>query len=74
MFCRYGDKAPKTIVGKMLGVVWMLAGLIIITMFIGIVTTALTSVSLEGRNNLRGVKVRMISATRCNRHYSISFI
>lgn len=57
--CRYGDKAPKTILGKLLGMVWMLAGLIITTVFISIITTSLTSVSLEGRTNLRGVAVGM---------------
>lgn len=56
-FFRYGDKAPKTITGKLLGLVWMLAGLIITTMFISIITTSMTSVSLEGRTNLRGVTV-----------------
>ena len=56
-FFRYGDKAPKTIAGKLLGLVWMLAGLIITTMFISIITTSMTSVSLEGRTNLRGVTV-----------------
>lgn len=57
-FFRYGDKAPKTIPGKLLGVVWMMGGLIITTMFISIITTSLTSVSLEGRTNLRDVTVK----------------
>ncbi|KAL9956196.1 hypothetical protein ACROYT_G037640 [Oculina patagonica] len=57
----YGDKAPKTIAGKLLGLVWMLAGLIIITMFISIITTSLTSVSLEGRTSLRGVMVSAVN-------------
>lgn len=54
---RYGDKAPRTILGKVLGVFWMLAGLIITTMFISIITASLASVSLQGRSDLRGVKV-----------------
>ena len=35
----------------------MLAGLIITTMFISIITASLASVSLQGRSDLRGVKV-----------------
>ncbi|XP_068761976.1 uncharacterized protein [Montipora capricornis] len=57
----YGDKAPKTILGKVLGVVWMLAGLIITSMFISIITTSLASVSLEGRTNIRGLKVSALN-------------
>lgn len=57
LYFRYGDLAPKTIPGKLLGLIWMLAGLIIITMFISIITAALTNVSLLGRTNLRGVTV-----------------
>lgn len=57
VFCSYGDKAPRTTPGKLVGVMWMLAGLIITTMFISIITSALTSVSMAGRTNLRGVTV-----------------
>ncbi|RMX38411.1 hypothetical protein pdam_00011830 [Pocillopora damicornis] len=57
----YGDLAPKTIPGKLLGLIWMLAGLIIITMFISIITAALTNVSLLGRTNLRGVTISVVN-------------
>ncbi|KAK2547062.1 Potassium voltage-gated channel subfamily B member 1, partial [Acropora cervicornis] len=57
----YGDKAPRTILGKVLGVFWMLAGLIITTMFISIITASLASVSLQGRSDLRGVKVSVVN-------------
>ena len=55
--CSYGDKAPQTVLGKLLGFVWMLAGLIIVTMFISMITSAMTSVSLSGTSSIRGVTV-----------------
>ena len=43
----------------------MMGGLIITTMFISIITTSLTSVSLEGRTNLRDVTVNINVKTQC---------
>ncbi|XP_031563325.1 uncharacterized protein LOC116298886 isoform X3 [Actinia tenebrosa] len=57
----YGDKAPKTIMGKIVGSVWMLVGVIIITIFISIITTALTSGSYEQYSSIRGMKVSVVN-------------
>ncbi|TWT77242.1 Cyclic nucleotide-gated potassium channel [Posidoniimonas polymericola] len=38
----YGDKAPKTLPGRLIGLVWMFAGLFIIASFTASVTSALT--------------------------------
>jgi ABC-type amino acid transport substrate-binding protein len=38
----YGDKAPRTVGGQILALVWMFAGLMIISSFIAAITTALT--------------------------------
>lgn len=38
----YGDKAPRTVGGQLLALVWMFAGLIVISSFIAAITTALT--------------------------------
>lgn len=45
----YGDKAPKTRAGRMIGVVWMFAAVILIALFTAQVTSALTVTSLSGR-------------------------
>ena len=48
----YGDKVPKSLGGRMIGLVWMFAGLFIIAGFTAAVTSALTVTSL--RSNVNG--------------------
>jgi polar amino acid transport system substrate-binding protein len=43
----YGDKAPATVRGRVLALIWMFTGLIIISSFIAAITTALTVTHLE---------------------------
>jgi ABC-type amino acid transport substrate-binding protein len=43
----YGDKAPTTLAGRAIALVWMFAGLIIISSFTAAITTALTVVELN---------------------------
>lgn len=43
----YGDKAPVTVGGRIVAMVWMFAGLIAISAFIAAVTSALTVTQLE---------------------------
>jgi ABC-type amino acid transport substrate-binding protein len=45
----YGDKAPKTGLGKLFGGLWMFAAVVLISVFTAQVTTALTVSSLHGR-------------------------
>ncbi|WP_197530773.1 transporter substrate-binding domain-containing protein [Bythopirellula polymerisocia] len=45
----YGDKVPKTVPGKFIGLIWMFAGLFIIASFTAAVTSALTLTKLESR-------------------------
>jgi polar amino acid transport system substrate-binding protein len=45
----YGDKAPKTRGGQLFGGIWMLAAVILVTVFTAQVTAALTVSSLHGR-------------------------
>ncbi|WP_295884599.1 transporter substrate-binding domain-containing protein [uncultured Thiohalocapsa sp.] len=44
----YGDKAPVTVLGRVLAMVWMFAGLIVISAFTAAITTALTVNELDG--------------------------
>lgn len=50
----YGDKAPATLAGRIVGVVWMFAGLIIVSSFTAAITTALTVSQLDSR--VRGLE------------------
>jgi ABC-type amino acid transport substrate-binding protein len=45
----YGDKVPKTVAGRMIGLVWMFAGLFIVATFTASVTSALTVRQLKSR-------------------------
>ena len=57
----YGDKAPRTRVGRFIAVIWMFAAVILIALFTAQVTSALTVSSLGGRvrgpADLPGVRV-----------------
>ena len=45
----YGDKVPKTMPGRLIGLIWMFAGLFIIAGFTAAVTSALTVTQLKSR-------------------------
>lgn len=58
MMCSYGDKTPRSFIGRLFGVLWILLGLIVITMFTAIVTAALTNLSSpEFTNSMEGMDV-----------------
>ncbi|PEQ12828.1 ABC transporter substrate-binding protein [Novosphingobium sp. PC22D] len=44
----YGDKAPRTLPGKILALVWMFAAIIIISTFTGMIASSLTAGQLSG--------------------------
>lgn len=60
----YGDKAPRTRAGRVIGVIWMFAAVILIALFTAQVTSSLTVTSLGGRvrgpTDLAHVKVGAI--------------
>lgn len=63
----YGDKVPKTLGGRLIGLVWMFAGLFIIAGFTAAVTSALTLTELRSRINgpsdLSRVKVASVEGS-----------
>jgi len=63
----YGDKVPKTLGGRTIGLVWMFAGLFIIAGFTAAVTSALTVTQLRARINgpsdLSRVKVATVEGS-----------
>ena len=61
----YGDKAPKTFAGRLVGLVWMFAGIIMISSFTAAMTSSLTLSTLgsviSGPESLYNVKVATVS-------------
>jgi polar amino acid transport system substrate-binding protein len=63
----YGDKAPKTIGGRMLALIWMFVAIIIISSFTAAITSSLTVTQLEasvkGPEDLPKVRVGTLADT-----------
>ncbi|WNO54938.1 transporter substrate-binding domain-containing protein [Stakelama saccharophila] len=57
----YGDKAPRTLAGRIIALVWMFAAIIIISTFTGLIASSLTEGRLSGKitgpDDLAGVAV-----------------
>lgn len=68
----YGDKAPLTPAGRVVAVVWMFAGLIMVSGFTAAVTSALTVGSLQGGisgpQDLRRAHVATVAGTTSARY------
>lgn len=63
----YGDKAPVTLAGRLIALVWMFAGLIMVASFTAAITSSLTVNNLQGQingpNDLPGNRVATIANT-----------
>ncbi|XP_028415876.1 uncharacterized protein LOC114539447 [Dendronephthya gigantea] len=59
----YGDIAPKTVLGRLFTILWISAGLVILAMYMGVVTTSLTTTRLEGTQHFYGIKVSAANQT-----------
>jgi|TARA_R100000541_G_scaffold2163_18_gene7873 ABC-type amino acid transport substrate-binding protein len=63
----YGDKAPVTLGGRLIAIVWMFAALIMVSTFTAAVTSTLTVGSLksglQGPDDLRGAHVATVDGT-----------
>ncbi len=63
----YGDKSPTTLGGRLLGIIWMFAGIIVISSFTAAITSALTVTQLEskvrGMEDLPRVSVGSVQGT-----------
>ncbi len=68
----YGDKAPVTILGRLLGLIWMFAAIIIISSFTAAIASALTVGQLEsavsGPSDLPKVKVGTVEPSQGARY------
>jgi ABC-type amino acid transport substrate-binding protein len=63
----YGDKAPRSVGGRLVTLVWMFASIILISFFTAAIATALTVQSLEtrvrGPEDLARVRVASVAGT-----------
>ena len=59
--CSYGDKAPKTIAGRFIAIVWPLIGWIIMAIFIGQVTSKLSAGIIDVHIMVYGKKVSLVN-------------
>lgn len=63
----YGDKAPRTVGGRIVGLVWMFVAIVIISSFTAAVTSALTvnqlGSSIRGPKDLAEVRVATVAGT-----------
>lgn len=58
-FLSYGDKVPRSVGSRLFGVVWINVGLVILAIYMGIVTSSLSTNSLEQVNNIYGMPVNI---------------
>lgn len=69
----YGDKAPMTLPGRLVGLVWMFAGLIIVASFTAQITSSLTlsafNPGIAGAEDLDRTRVGVVATTTAN-HYA----
>jgi ABC-type amino acid transport substrate-binding protein len=63
----YGDKAPKTLGGRMVALIWMFASIILIASFTAAITTSFTVGELRGKvrglSDLNNVRVGSVAQT-----------
>jgi len=63
----YGDKAPRTWAGRIIGLIWMFAGIIVISSFTAAITTTLTvsrlGSSIRGPGDLVDVRVAAVTTS-----------
>ena len=68
----YGDKAPTSFAGRLIGVVWMFAGMIMVASFTAAITTSLTvnnlRTGIQGVNDLPGKLIATIPDTASQRY------
>ena len=53
----YGDRAPRSVLARTFAFIWVLIGLVIISIFTATVTTSLTAISLSNEIKLYGSDV-----------------
>ena len=62
---RYGDLTPKGIAARLHAIIWILIGIINLSILTGALTTALTAVTVYDNTLIYGVKVSICSYFDC---------
>ena len=57
---RYGDTTPRSIQARIYGLVWIVVGITILSVFTATVTTVLTQESLAVHRSLQGLTVSVV--------------
>lgn len=74
----YGDKAPQTIGGRIVGIVWMFMALIIISTFTAVITSKLTVTQIRphirGPEDLHWVKVGSVKYSTSTSYLTANYI
>ena len=55
----YGDRSPRGFLARIFAIIWVLVGLVITSIFTGVVTTSLTAITLSTDVKLYGTKVSL---------------
>ena len=55
---RYGDRSPVTIPGRIFAIIWVLMGLVIISIVTGGIVTSITSVLVVQEDKIYGAQVK----------------
>ena len=59
-YFRYGDKTPRSLLARLFAIVWMVSGIILLSMFTAQVSSRLTAQELRSDHHLIGKKVNRI--------------
>jgi len=57
----YGDRSPRGFVARIFAIAWVLVGLVITSIFTGVVTTSLTAITLSTDVKLYGTKIAAVA-------------
>ncbi|XP_022795614.1 uncharacterized protein LOC111334188 isoform X1 [Stylophora pistillata] len=57
----YGDRSPRGFLARIFAIVWVLVGLVITSIFTGVVTTSLTAITLSTDVKLYGTKIAAVA-------------
>ncbi|XP_031568614.1 uncharacterized protein LOC116303242 isoform X2 [Actinia tenebrosa] len=56
----YGDRAPRSFLGRVFAVMWILLGICIVSIFTATLTTSLTTISLDTKRSVTGSKIGVL--------------
>ena len=70
---RYGDTTPRSLQARVYGLVWIVIGITILSVFTATVTTVLTQQSIGSAKTLHGISVGFFYPQDCLTRFCISW-